>query len=108
MVDTPQGRHRDPTTERQIFYGRLEYIIVCELPDTAFFGQLKGQTRLLALVTPCNTNGKDATKTVTTYSHQTAATVIDLQSIEAVVGCVATHNQWAIIDRTDGLAQTIF
>jgi len=38
----------------------------------------------------------------------TAATITDLQSIEAVVGRVATRNTWGIVDRTDGLAHTIF
>ena len=108
MVDNPQARRGEPPSARQVFYGRLEYILVCELPDEDFFGALKGLTRLLALITPCNTNGKDATATVTTYSQMTAATITDLQSIEAVVGRVATRNTWGIVDRTDGLAHTIF
>ena len=108
MVDIPQGHHCTPITQRQIFYGCLEYIIVCKLADDDFFGPLKGQTRLLALVTPCSTNGMDVTQSMTMYSHTTAATIVDLQSIEAVVGRIATRKQWGIIDRTDGLAHTIF
>jgi hypothetical protein len=33
---------------------------------------------------------------------------MDLQSIDAVIGHVATWGRWGILDRTDGLAHTVF
>ncbi|KAF8479460.1 hypothetical protein JB92DRAFT_3043775 [Gautieria morchelliformis] len=43
---------------------------------------------LLALVMPCSTGGRDATKVVTTYSLTTAPIMIDLCTVECVVGRV--------------------
>jgi hypothetical protein len=42
------------------------------------------------------------------YTRTTATIATDLQTIEAVVGRVKTREKWHILDRTDGLAQTVF
>ncbi|KAJ6564123.1 hypothetical protein B0H19DRAFT_878540, partial [Mycena capillaripes] len=90
----------DPWKSR-IFYGRLERILLCVLPSNKRFGSIAGQTRLLAVVTPCNnTRGKDASKEITRYRTMETALVMDLQSIVAVVGRVETRGSWVIVDRT--------
>jgi hypothetical protein len=91
-----------------ICYGQLEKILVCELPDDPFFGVLRNSTCLLALVTPCNTAGHDATKELTTYSSQAASVITDLRSVVAVVGRVWSHTEWTIIDRSRMTAYAVF
>jgi hypothetical protein len=63
---------------------------------------------LLALVEPCSTGGKDATRELTTYEATTAPIIIDLRTIECVVGRVRRGNEWGIIDRSGDFARTVF
>jgi len=91
-----------------ICYGQLEQIIVCELPDDEFLGELSGKTWLLALVTPCNTRGRDAIRQHTTYSTQTVSIIMDVRSIRAVVGRMRSHVEWTIIDRSSAISHMAF
>ena len=52
------------------------------------------------MITPCKTDGKDATKVVTEYTLSTATIVTDLQAVQCVVGCVQRQKTWGIIDRS--------
>jgi hypothetical protein len=93
---------------RTIFYGKLEQILEYEIPDSRFWGDLRGKTRLLAVITPCVTYGKDATNQLTIYNDTTTQIVTDLQAIECVVGRVLTRNGWGIIDRSGDFSRTEF
>ncbi|KAJ7247743.1 hypothetical protein C8J57DRAFT_1240684 [Mycena rebaudengoi] len=54
-TETPQG---DVT---QLFYGQLQEILVCKIPDNKkFWKHLSGSTCLLAVIIPCSTGGADA------------------------------------------------
>lgn len=92
------------------YYGCLDCILVCILPDTSFWGsELRGSTRLLAYITPAATDGKDATKEqVLFYSRQTTGVITDLRSVGAVIGRVPTRGKFGIIDRSGSMAQTSF
>ena len=59
-------------------------------------------------MTPCSTGGKDATRELTTYTETTAQVVIDLRTVECVVGRVRRGNEWGIIDRSGDFARTVF
>ncbi|KAJ7017985.1 hypothetical protein C8F04DRAFT_1330355 [Mycena alexandri] len=93
----------------QIFYGRLECILVCDLPCAAVFDSLAGKRRLLAVITPCkNTKGQDASLEITNHNGFTSLLVTDLQSVVAVVGRIQTRGRWALVDRTGGLIRPRF
>ncbi|KDQ51674.1 hypothetical protein JAAARDRAFT_139876, partial [Jaapia argillacea MUCL 33604] len=85
---------------RTVFYRQLECILVCALPNERFWGKVGGKTLLLALIHPCNTQGRDATKGIVMYSQTTAPIVTDLRVICAVVGRLRTRNRWGIVDRS--------
>jgi hypothetical protein len=93
---------------RTVFYGRMEQIIQYKIPDTKFWGIFRGKTRLLAVITPCITNGQDATKHVTSYTDMTTQIVTDLQAVQCVVGRVRTRNRWGIVDRSGDYSRTEF
>ena len=63
---------------------------------------------LLAVITPCVTLGKDATKEVTTYTQTTTQVVTDLCTISSVIGRVWTRNRWGIVDRSEESSRTEF
>ena len=78
-------------------------------PDQQFWGlQFRGKTVLLVIITPCVTLGKDATKTLTTYSQTMTQIVTDLRTISSVIGRVWTRNRWGIIDRSEETSRTEF
>ena len=81
----------------------------CPLPDNQFWTHdFQGQTKLLAVITPCTTGGKDATKERTVYDHTTTDIVTDLRAVECVVGRVYSRGKWAIIDRSGDFQRTEF
>lgn len=99
----------DGEASREIFYGKLELILECDIPDKRFWGRdLQGTTVLLAVITPCVTAGKDAAKEMTTYQHTTTQVVTDLWTINAVIGRVQTCNRWGIVDRSEDSSRTEF
>ena len=92
----------------------MEKVVECQLPDDPAFGAFRGKLRLLAHITPCKTDGKDATQELTFYRTETALIVTDLATIRAVIGRVqtrggpSTSRHWGIIDRSTTLAKTNF
>ncbi|KAF7291084.1 hypothetical protein MKEN_01490300 [Mycena kentingensis (nom. inval.)] len=83
-------------------YGLLVEILTCDVPDDAKFGVFSGTTRLLAVIQPCNTAGRDAATGVVAYTRLQASLVVDLNAISAVVGRIRRGERWYIVDRTDG------
>jgi len=99
----------DDNPVREIFYGRLDLILKFDVPDVKFWGpEFRGRTVLLAVITPCVTLGKDATKEVTTYLKTTTQVVTDLRTISSVIGRVWTRNRWGIVDRSEETSRTEF
>ncbi|KAJ7029534.1 hypothetical protein C8F04DRAFT_962737 [Mycena alexandri] len=92
----------------KVFYGRLEEILVCKLSTNKIWSNLAGKTRLLAVITPCATEGKDAARTVTFYTRMTQSIVTDLRTVVAVIGRAETRGEWGIIDRSGGLLHPTF
>lgn len=89
-------------------YGRLEKILVCSLSnDTQWLG-LAGKTLLLALIRPCQTEGRDATKEEARYSRNLASIITDLRNVKGVVGRVKSRGEWTIIDRRSSFAKPAF
>lgn len=96
-------------------YGRIEKVIECQLPGSQVFGDFRGKLRLLALITPCKTDGQDATKQPTFYEAETVPIITDLTTVRAVVGRIKTtlrpstvRHHWGIIDRSTALARATF
>ncbi|KAI0364415.1 hypothetical protein BV20DRAFT_956208 [Pilatotrama ljubarskyi] len=100
----------DGGDERLICYGELQAILECALPpgNEARWKDLAGTTVLLALITPCNTRGCDGTRSLALYKDTLAPVVVDLRTVQAVVGRVKSRGSWGIVDRSNGLARTVF
>lgn len=94
---------------RKIYYGCLDLILEYSVPDESFWTpELQGKTLLLAAITPCATSGEDATQQVLTYNKTTAQIIIDLRTVQCVVGRVCSRGSWGIIDRSGDFARTEF
>ncbi|KAF8512114.1 hypothetical protein JB92DRAFT_2830908 [Gautieria morchelliformis] len=63
----------------------------------------------VAVVQPCSTGGKDATSEVTTYTETRVSVVINLRTMECVIGSVKRGgNEWGIVDRSGDFARAVF
>jgi len=85
-----------------IGYGQLDKILVCAVDHNNVYRDLRAKTLILALITPCKTDGNDAPNLLPdTKSLNFAAPVImDIRCIKAVVGRVQTRGEIFIIDRS--------
>jgi hypothetical protein len=83
-------------------------ILACQLPQDDMWGTMSATTRILTLITPCVTGGKDASVEITKYHATTTSIITDIQTINCVVGRVKTRGKWGIIDRSGGLVKTEF
>jgi hypothetical protein len=87
-------------------YGEVQMFLVCQLPKKKIFKDFQGQTFILAIITPCKTDGKDARLGITSYKEQHKRVAIDVRTIQAVVGRVYSRKRWWIIDRFDAAIPT--
>jgi hypothetical protein len=97
------GFKDDESNEIQniIHYGELHLVLDCFLDDQEMWGEMKSKRHLLAVITPCKTDGKDATKVVTEYTKLYKPIVTDLQAVQCVIGRAQRRGKtWGIIDRS--------
>src|SRR6266436_9734952 len=91
------------------FYGQLEYVLYCRLPENCTPDNPEPATLLLALITTCDMRGCNATQEEVCFKELSSySKIIDLRTICAVVGCLKVGDAWAIIDRSGPFAQTVF
>ncbi|KAF8124537.1 hypothetical protein EV363DRAFT_1125229, partial [Boletus edulis] len=81
-------------------YGRLEKILDFQTGSQNIWRELKATHQLLALITPCKTDGKDASKQIVAYEVTREAVLTDVRNIKAVVGRVKSRGKWIIVDRS--------
>ncbi|KAF8527740.1 hypothetical protein JB92DRAFT_3139754 [Gautieria morchelliformis] len=63
----------------------------------------------VAVVQPCSTGGRDATSEVTTYTETRVSVVINLCTMECVIGSMKRGgDEWGIVDRSGDFARTVF
>ncbi|KAF5315532.1 hypothetical protein D9611_004820 [Ephemerocybe angulata] len=103
-----ENRYEDEDGEQinVIGYGQFVRALVCTLPEKPIFDEYSGKTRLLAVVIPCNTRGKDARNELVKYKENLAPLVMDIRDITALVGRVKTRGKWYILDRFDAAVPT--
>lgn len=104
----------DPVEFKHVIcYGQLHYLIDFRMPELVF-GKKKHAPKhhILGFVTPCRTEGKDATKDLVVYHNGPQGLhpqrFINISSIECAVGRVKSRSKWWIVDRSNGLARTSF
>ena len=103
MDKNAQNRWRAPEFEPQIFYGQLDFIVICTLPASRAVGLTQPTTYVLSLVQTCESEplGGDAAKEVVCYSNSTPAIFMNLNVIQCVVGRIHIgKRRWGIVDRS--------
>jgi len=82
---------------------------VCTLGNKSIWGDYRGTTQLLAVITPWRTAGQDAAGETVIFKHTLAIIITDLRNVRSVVGRVESRGEWGIVDRNaTGLARATF
>ncbi|KAG8929626.1 hypothetical protein FRC01_004015 [Tulasnella sp. 417] len=114
LIDRNMHLVNEPIEFRRIIcYGQLHYLIDFWMPGVIINGTYHASKHhILGFVTPCKTEGKDATSELVLYPNGPSGLqpqrFISLSSIECAVGRVKSRDRWWIVDRSDGLARTSF
>ncbi|KAG1894281.1 uncharacterized protein F5891DRAFT_1131005 [Suillus fuscotomentosus] len=74
-----------------IGYGQLDKILICEIGEHKIYRFLCNTTLILTLITPCNTDGTDASISLVGYKEFVTPVFTDVRNIKAVVGRGKSH-----------------
>jgi hypothetical protein len=91
-----------------INYGVVDRFLVCSLGDKGLWGRFQSMTQLLAVITPCKTNGQDASRNLVGYKTTTAPIVTDVRNIVCLIGRVHSRGSWWLVDRSMNLTHGTF
>ncbi|KAJ7734610.1 hypothetical protein B0H16DRAFT_1327514 [Mycena metata] len=110
LVDkNARSKKKQPDFELQTFYGQLTHIYRIHFPDPC--PQLRTDrptTYILAAIRTCVLTDDDVDLEgldIHFYTRPGALDVIDVTSVQALIGRVKETNGWAIIDRSGALAR---
>ncbi|KAF5374458.1 hypothetical protein D9615_009129 [Tricholomella constricta] len=99
-----RSRDREPEYEPQSFYGQLENIFVVKLPATPDLELVQPATLILAAIRTCTVEAENSLD-MHYYKRQGRTEVVDMTSVQCVVGRVKVGNMYAIIDRSGSMAR---
>jgi hypothetical protein len=108
-------RYRNRPVEMvwEVAYGRLDYVLSIEFPDDALLDINEPRHLILAHITEARGPMGDATETKVSYQQMGRSFILDVRSVENVVGRVETFGaiatgEWIIVDRSNALCRTVF
>ncbi|KAF7964582.1 hypothetical protein HWV62_5467 [Athelia sp. TMB] len=113
MYEDKQERYRNRPEQQELhtFYGRLDHLFVIRFDHTArehiAFEDDEPLTIFLAAVRSCRITETHPSLDIHYYTKLGGIHVVDVTSIQSLVGRVRDIDRWAIIDRSGLLAQAI-
>jgi hypothetical protein len=102
QVDRNERNHRaEPEMVDRNFWGQLLKILVIELDEeqAALLGQPTARPVALAIIR--RVDAKKNQHGIVSYKHEQQVDVVDLNSLQCVVGRMHYMGQWIVIDRSD-------
>jgi hypothetical protein len=113
LVDkfTRQAR-RQPEYELWIFYGQLQHIYVVQFKEPRpALGLNEPSTVFLAAIRTCILDAPDAQLqglNIHFYSTEGGVHVVDVTSLQCLVGRIRDRSRWVIIDRSGSLVRASY
>ena len=92
---------RTPEFEEQNFFGQLGRILVLELPLAPKLNLAEPTTVIVAVIREVKAKLTDG---IYYYKDFGLDEVVDLETIQCVVGRIQDRGRWALIDRSDSMA----
>src|SRR5271170_1368480 len=106
-----QARRR-PEYELRTFYGQLQHIYVIQFKEACTdLGLSDPSTIFLAAIKTCHLDDPDPQLQgldIKFYSSEGAVHIIDITSIQCLIGRIRDRDRWAIIDRSGSLARALY
>jgi hypothetical protein len=103
---------RRPEYELQTFYGQLQHIYAVRFLAACGDLGLKDSTIiLLAAIRTCILDASDPQfqgLDIRLYSNEGALHIVDVTSLQCLVGRIRDRDKWAIIDRSGQLARALY
>ena len=93
-------KRRTPDFEEKTFFGQLHRILVLELQAAQRLDLAQPTTVILALIQQVKATLRDG---IYTYKGFGAEEVVDLNTVQCVIGRVKDRGVWSIIDRSDNV-----
>lgn len=100
-------RKRKPQFEIERFYGQLQNILVVKLPAARVLGLKVPTTLILAGIRCCPVVATN-TLEMPFYTNPGRFEVVDITSVQCLVGRIQVGNLWAIIDRSGSLGGSYY
>jgi ribosomal protein L30E len=91
-------RRRNPEFELRQFFGQLKRLLVLELPTLPQFKLTNPTTIILAVIQNVKTS---LDGNIQYYKELGVVEIVDLTTVQSVVGRIHDRGKWAIIDRGD-------
>jgi len=102
---------RRPAYELQTFYGQLQHIYAIRFTlECRDIGLENDTVIILAAIKTCTLDEPDSqlrNLDIRFYSAEGAVHVIDITSVQCLVGRIRDRNRWAIVDRSGSLARAV-
>ena len=111
LVDRNAAFRNQPVIlELRTFYGELQDIFVITVPASPALGLLLPEQVILAGIRTCTLDDRTAPGglDIHYYTHTGRYEVVDIKNVQCLVGRVLDRGQWAIIDRSGGLARALY
>ncbi|KAI0084430.1 hypothetical protein BDY19DRAFT_987551 [Irpex rosettiformis] len=108
LVDkNARARHRDPSFTLQTFYGQLMHVVAAEID--AIPGRNIPPSRIVfGIIRSCKIEEHHPKLDVHYYSEEGPVDVIDISTVQCLVGRVFDRGRWGIFDRSGLLSRAIY
>jgi hypothetical protein len=99
---------RPVVLEPHTFFGQLQHIFLINLMPPPGLGLGEKTTLVLAAIRTCADPRMRAENNIYYYSREGHLEAVDMECVQRLVGRVKDGNEWAIIDRSEGIARPAF
>lgn len=108
LVDQNANRRNlAPKFVPETFYGQLQHIFVVPMPAAEELGIAEPQTLILASILTCDIEAQNDLD-MHYFKQHGRTEVVDIATIQCLVGRVRDRDWWTIIDRSGKLARAEF
>jgi hypothetical protein len=100
------ARHKriTPDFEEKTFFGQLQRILILELQAARRLDLAQPTTVILALIQEVKATLRDG---IYTYKEFGAEEIVDLKTVQCVIGRVKDRGVWSIVDRSDNMVAQV-